>query len=388
MVKGRSRLTQASCRLDPTCMVNVDPMKTDLSRPEKRQLLEDGYVIVRNAVTDEAVTEARQLIQSFLPSNEHILLVPPELATNDKITGLFADSALSVILQNVMGPFPPVVSCQVAVIPPFNRLGGIPGTHVDGGWSGRLPKTAQEIDLVTGRPKDALKYFGEHDEIRGTNDGLLWQDPQRTLSYGSYTALVGIALNDQTVPGNGQFGVLRGMHEQVQDCFRKQRAAGGPIGPEGPGWPRVKIDSQGRPYSNGLPDDIREQAAELAKQSVATDDWPWPELTPILLNAGDAIIALHSLPHTPTPNSGPDPRMNIYFRIRRYRDGNPHEGSRRLAHGVSDHPDRGYFGQFLDYPSSYNPWQTSIDKLCDHWSEWDGMQDIVREQISIKQTSE
>ena len=67
------------------------------------------------------------------------------------------------------------------------------------------------------------------------------------------------------------------------------------------------------------------------------------------------MIALHSLPHTPTPNFGPNPRINVYFRIRRLRPENPHEGSRRVAHGVSDHPDRGYFGQYLDYPDHYDP---------------------------------
>ena len=53
--------------------------------------------------------------------------------------------------------------------------------------------------------------------------------------------------------------------------------------------------------------------------------------------------------------------------------------TRRLGHGVSDHLDRGYYGQFLEYPDDYDPWQTSIDRLCDHWSEWDGMQEIVAE---------
>ena len=65
--------------------------------------------------------------------------------------------------------------------------------------------------------------------------------------------------------------------------------------------------------------------------------------------------------------------MNLYFRIRRWREGNPHEGTRRVGHGVSDHPDRGYYGQFLDYPPDYDAWATSVAKLCDHWSEWDGM---------------
>ena len=65
------------------------------------------------------------------------------------------------------------------------------------------------------------------------------------------------------------------------------------------------------------------------------------------------------------------------FRIRCWREGNPHEGTRRIGHGVSDHPDRGYYGQFLDYPPTYDPWKTSVDKLCDHRSEWDGMRELA-----------
>ena len=122
---------------------------------------------------------------------------------------------------------------------------------------------------------------------------------------------------------------------------------------------------------NGLPATVRARAREAALGTPAIGGWPWPELTPILLGAGDAVIALHSCPHTATPNHGPDPRMNVYFRVRRLREGNPHEGTRRIGHGVSDHPDRGYFGQFLEYPASYDPWATSIEKLCDHWSDWD-----------------
>ncbi len=355
-------------------------MRTDLTEEEKACLLRDGFVVIENAVSPDAVAAARQLVDSYLPRDERRLLVPGELATDGRITGLFNDSTLAHVLRSAMGPYPPVISCQVAVTPPFDRLGGMPGTHVDGGWSGPLPETAEEIDPAAARPIDAARYFGEHDEFRGTNDGLLWMDPERRLSYGSYTALVGVALNDQLEPGNGQFAVLKGLHEEVEDCFREQRDAGGIVGPEGPGWPRVKIDGNGRPYMNGLPDRIRRLAAERAAKGTPTGSWPWPELTPVLLKAGDAVIALHSLPHTPTPNLGPNPRMNIYFRIRRLREGNPNEGTRRVAHGVSDHPDRGYFGQFLDYPDGYDPWQISIDKLCNHWSEWDGLQTLVADQ--------
>ncbi|MCH8333643.1 hypothetical protein IIC65_06890 [Candidatus Sumerlaeota bacterium] len=68
--------------------------------------------------------------------------------------------------------------------------------------------------------------------------------------------------------------------------------------------------------------------------------------------------------------------MNVYFRLRRHRP-----GGARVA-GDSDHPDRGWNGEFLDYPEGYNPWAVSIDALCDHWSEWDGMREVVAEERS------
>ena len=346
-----------------------------LTLEQKRCLMRDGFVVVRNAVPPDHVARARERIEASQPVGEHRLLAPAELATHPDLVGLLQETRLAGILRREMGPYPDVISCQIAVTPAFDDLGGSVGPHVDGAWSGPIPKRAEEIDPNTGRPVDAARYFGANDERRGANDGLLWQDPQRTLSTGSYTALVGVALNDQLVPGNGQFAVLKGLHEDVEASFRAQRDAGGVIGPEGPGWPRIKLNREGRPFMNGLPDAVRAKARQRVRGAPPIEGWPWPELTPVLLGAGDAVIALHACPHTPTPNRGPNPRMNVYFRIRRLREGNPHEGTRRVGHGVSDHPDRGYFGQFLDYPAAYDPWRTSIEKLCDHWSEWDGMRE-------------
>lgn len=348
-----------------------------LTNNQKQALYHNGYIIVKNAVPEQIVNTAKKLVSASLPKNRRRLLVPAGLATDSRVIALFNETGLVDLLRNEMGPFPEVISCQVAVTPGHDKIGGHPGPHVDGSWGGTIPTSAAEIDTVTGRPKDPIPYFGINDDLRGSNDGQLWQDPKRRISLGSYTALVGIALNDQTVPGNGQFGVLKGMHHLVESEFRHQRNSQSVIGPEGLGWPRIKIRSDGTPYLNGLFDRVREEAGRAASQNDTLPNWPWRELTPVCLNQGDAVIALHACPHTATPNYGPNPRMNIYFRIRRKRNRNPHEGSRRLGHGVSDHLDRGYFGQFLSYPDDYDPWQTSIEKLCDHWSEWDGMQNIV-----------
>lgn len=351
--------------------------QTHLTNEQKEAFVRDGFIIIRDAVPENIVQRAKTLITDSLPKDERRLLVPAELATHPEVQALFNDTCLPELLRNEMGPFPPVISCQVAVTPANDQLGGSPFAHVDGSWGGIIPDSADEINWEAGRPKDAARWFGENDDLLGTNDGQIWQDPQRRISLGSYTTLVGVCLNDQREPGNGQFAVLKGMHEAVERAFRRQRDAGSVIGPEGLDWPRIRQTKSGKPALNGLPGVVRKLARDRGSDNPELPNWPWPELTPVLLGPGDAVIALHSCPHTPTPNHGPNPRMNIYFRIRRLREGSPHEGSRRLGHGVSDHLDRGYYGQFLEYPDDYNPWQTSIDKLCDHWSEWDGLQEQV-----------
>jgi len=358
--------------------ISKNMQQTELTVEQKQQFFRDGFIVIKNAIPEDISQRARDVIESMVPENARRLLAPPELAGHEAVLSLFNDTCLADILRNDMGPYPPVISSQVAVTPGHDDLGGSPGTHVDGSWSGVIPDNEAEIDMQTGRPFDAAKYFGENDDKRGTNDGQLWIDPDRRISIGSYTALVGVCLSNQMEPGNGQFAVLKGMHEDVEAAFRAQRDAGSVIGPEGVDWPRMKISNTGRPYMNGLPDSIRQKAKERAEASAPIENWPWKELTPVLLDQGDAVITMHSCPHTATPNLGPNARMNVYFRIRRMREGNPHEGSRRLGHGVSDHPDRGYFGQFLEYPPTYNPWETSIDRLCNHWQEWDGMQSLVQ----------
>ena len=351
-----------------------DMQKANLSGTEQETFRRDGFVVLRDVIPIAFVQRAHDLISSGMSMTEHRLLPPVELATHPDVIRLFKESCLADIMRNAMGPYPEVVSCQIAVTPPHNQRGGHPTPHVDGSWSGPLPTDPEELEPIKGRPRDAARYFGENDEKRGSNDGLLWQDPARRISLGSYTALVGVALNDQEEPGNGQFAVLKGMHEEVEKAFRMQRDTGSVIGPEGTGWPRLRVSDDGKSVQlNGLPARVREKLPSMARNAEPFANWPWPELTPVCMKQGDAVIALHSCPHTSTPNFGPNPRMNLYFRIRRWREGNPFEGLRKVGHGVSDHPDRGYYGQYLDYPDSYDAWNTSIDKLCDHWSEWDAV---------------
>ena len=104
----------------------------EIGDDEKKQFFEDGFLIIKNAVSSKLIARAKTLIEEAIPKDERHLLVPGKLATHHDVTGLFNNSELADTLKRLMGPFPPVISCQVAVIPPFNLLEGKPGTHVDG----------------------------------------------------------------------------------------------------------------------------------------------------------------------------------------------------------------------------------------------------------------
>ena len=209
----------------------------------------------------------------------------------------------------------------------------------------------------------------------------LWQDRERTVAIGSYTALAGVCLNDQLKPAKGQFSVRRGAHEAAEAFFRHQRVQGGPMGGGGPDWPRLQPVDDDAAFAGIMPYKMVESYPPTRFEM---EGWPWPDLTPVMMAEGDAVIALHALPHTATPNLSDDPRMNVFFRIRRLRSDNPYEGDPRIGWGISDHPDRQLDGGFLDYPDSYKPFQTSVEKMCDHWSEWEGMQHIVASNGALR----
>ena len=119
---------------------------TTVSLAQRQQLRDHGYVILQNVLSQARVDAAKSIITAALPEHERRLLVPAAVATHPDVIGLFQDSNIASILADLMGPFPPVISCQVAVTPGHDDLGGAPDIHVDGGWSGIIPTRADAID--------------------------------------------------------------------------------------------------------------------------------------------------------------------------------------------------------------------------------------------------
>ncbi|MBV7330631.1 hypothetical protein KFU94_20825 [Chloroflexi bacterium TSY] len=363
---------------------------TDLTLEQKQTFYQDGFIVLKNTVPREMTREARCVLNILAGK---ILMGTAEgplrkyraiSGQHGAITNLINKTSLSQLLANTMGPFDPPSRGFAAILyprEPSKEIGthGLPDDevpnhaffpHLDGLWTGPIPKTASEVDDWH-VPKTL--YFGDRSlGVIGVNSSPFFQDPDRTLSIGSFTAFVGIVLNDQPEFGYGNFAVVRGAHHHTAAFFRQQRAAGRVIGPEGHGWPRLRRAGENGVGLTYLPDGISQHFAEGAQYT--PDGLMWPEPTPLLVEEGDAFITVHGIPHCGTRNDlGPDPRMNVYFRLRRHRPGGA------TVIGDSDHPDRGWAGEFLDYPEGCDPWQASKDALCDPWREWDGMQGVVAE---------
>jgi hypothetical protein len=353
-----------------------------LTDEQKLSLYANGYIVVKEAVSADLVEAALARIKAAKKGEN--------LGPDEAMTNLVNASSVTPILHDAMGRFDPPASCQVGVrkcSEPgdyFNNLGyrdrdqpyyGAE-SHMDGLLTIAIPQEVQsgsEEEIyrryIASGPKGDL---GRSPEVMGHNMVPLFEDPQMTLGMGSFTAFVFVCLNDQMREGCGQTALLSGAHHATEKFFRWQRETDGCIGPEGPGWPRLNHQAPNRCGLVYLPDAIREQFIDDSCESTP-DGARWPRPTQILMEPGDACIAVFHLPHSGTRNQrGTESRKNIIFRLR-----NKKQQPRIRVNGVSDHPDRGQMGEWLEFESGNNPWERSKDLLCDQWAAWDGMQHIV-----------
>ena len=94
------------------------------------------------------------------------------------------------------------------------------------------------------------------------------------------------------------------------------------------------------------------------------------------MEPGDACITVYQIPHSGTRNElGTESRKNIIFRIR-----NKSRQPDKLVNGISDHPDRGQMGEWLEFEDGNDPWERSKHAMCNTWDEWEGMREIVAEE--------
>ena len=346
-------------------------MATAITTEQKAQFFRDGFIVLRDVVPRELTSRARREIHM------HTVLTgmtrPYHALVRDALPNLMNKSPLASIMCEMIGPYDTPTRAFAATLNPqpapkreVPNFGWQP--HVAGWWYGQVPETSEEVDSFQ---IPCTWHFGTADATEiGANHTPFFQDPACTLSTGSFTAFVGVALNDQSEHGRGNLCFLKGAQEVVESFYQMQRDAGGVIGPEGEGWPRLSPTPDGNGVTlTNLPTYIREHFLDTAK--ITPDGTFWLEPTPVLLEEGDTVIAMYACPRNGSMNLGPDPRKNVYFRLCHKR---PEAGQ---VYSDSDHPDRGWEGEFLNYSYDLNPWSTSIDYLCDHWRDWDGPKDQV-----------
>ena len=370
--------------------MNMSVSPAALTLEQKRALYRDGYVVVPKAVAPELVEAALARIRRA-KKGEHI-------GSDPEMTDLVNASSVTPILHEAMGQFDPPAVCQVGVNKPsepgdhFNNLGyrdrDMPyygaQTHMDGLITITAPQEVQE-----GTPEEIYhRYFasgpkgdiGRSPDVMGHNMVPMFQDPEMTLGNGSFTAFVFVCLTDQTVEGCGQTALLRGAHHAVERFFRWQYETNGHLGPEGPGWaapqPRPRPNRCGLVY---LPDPVQDEFVDETSECTP-DGKRWPRPTQILLEPGDVCITSYHIPHSGTRNErGTESRKNIIFRIR-----NKKRQPDKVVNGVSDHPDRGQMGEWLEFENGNDPWERSRYALCHMWHEWNGMAEVVAQEQARK----
>ena len=120
----------------------------------------------------------------------------------------------------------------------------------------------------------------------------------------------------------GNLGVLRGSHFAMQEFFATQDAAGGPMGPGGPFWPREDFNAPNGHGVRHYPDYVREAAAGSEGAEYTIDGKVWPKPMQVLLHPGDVAVVLYHVPHNATRNMSDEvmdglivPRYQCYFRV-------------------------------------------------------------------------
>lgn len=316
-----------------------------LSDAQKRSFYRDGFVVLPGVVPAAEVNAARRRLFMGFGGGE------PAAGNEPVFVDLFNATALRGIVEEAMGAVAPVRGCQLATRWPadpserVNEAGyrdcdtpfdGWHG-HLDGLWNGAA---GVHQDLQRGMSDEQLAAWDREPSRNGCRKTF----PDLGTNVANFTALVAVALSDQREAGAGSVGLLKGGHHQMERFFQAQRDAGGPLGPDGPGWPRI---DEAAPNGAGLrhyPDAVRNAFAPDGATTADGRFWPRPTL--LRLAPGDAAIILHATPHSATRVAGPEPRLTAYARM------TP-----------------------LARPSELR--RVDPAALCDIWREWPGMAETV-----------
>ncbi|GAB4457874.1 MAG: hypothetical protein OHK0029_18280 [Armatimonadaceae bacterium] len=225
----------------------------ELNRAQKRQMYDDGYLVVRGAVPRLMIEEARRAINHYLGAN-----------------GLHPDDLKKFSAQS----YCPDLQNKPVITDIFNKSPLFPLCESLVGEGNLLTTGGGQIALRFPRPTSDPAEPRGHIDGKGTGTNGI---PEGEFRRG-FTMLAVVLLSDLPEPYSGNFTVWPGSHRFFEKIFQEQ----------GP--------------------------AALAKSVDHADTGSDP--VQITGSAGDVVICHHQIKHTAVPNSSPNIRYAAIFRGR------------------------------------------------------------------------
>jgi hypothetical protein len=362
-------------------------VKTRLTDDEKVEFYRKGYFVLRGVVPKELVHAAQERYRSADRGDN--------LTHEHEFSDLVNRSPLTPIMTELMGPFDPVSGTRHIVRP----RGQVPGEHFS--WLGYrdkdIPYFGADLHIdgqavfmapqepAQGSPEEIYTRYistgrkgaiGRCSDNIGLNYSPLFHDPDMTNALGGFTSFLFVCLSDQTVPGSGQTCLLPGGHHVAEQFFRWQYGINGHMGNEGPGWPRLNHEAPNRCGYQHLPEALKQHFVDETSERTP-DGKRWPKPDQILMEPGDAAIAMYHIPHSGSRNeNGKSARKSPIFALV-----NKKRHPNHVMVGNSDHPDRTWEGGYLEFEPG-DGYDRSKFAMLNMYHEWDGMREVVAHERS------
>ena len=187
------------------------------------------FIILRGAVPKELTRDARERVAGLRAAGGtndfqqgfQFFATTPECQQG--FVNMFEGSRLAECLRELLGPFSPIIACDAHNTPGSDDADFVSGDqgemgHIDGQMAPPpqyYPHSIDDIRELGKDPEDpeAMHSYMEHLDHTVPNPmgTPFYQDPERTLTLGTFTAFVGIAFSEQTEMGCGQLGVRKGL---------------------------------------------------------------------------------------------------------------------------------------------------------------------------------
>jgi hypothetical protein len=275
---------------------------------DKLLLLTEGFVVVRQVVPLEVVAKANAAItEAIKQDNELIHYIGQKNIDRDQMSermkrrremdpfflsgglnhldvlALYYHSPVYHMVEDILHNY----SGKNEINPPFRAAVG--GAQVAYRFSQPRPQSASSLPSMLNRDKD-----NQYDTRRQYIGGKSWHvDGLENGKYGSFSFLIGFALNDQMGEFSGNLCLHPGSHYTLLPYLKH-------------------YFNQSDVVQQGDDPELYHQRAHAVKQI------PRPDLgepVQVMVNAGDVVFALHKVGHLGGPNYSPNIRKMIYFRV-------------------------------------------------------------------------